>query len=32
MAPASDPNGNGQNTAVVNGKLLRINPAGTMPG
>jgi glucose/arabinose dehydrogenase len=27
----SDPNGAGQNTAVLNGKLLRINPAGTMP-
>ena len=28
----SDPAGNAQNTAVLDGKLLRINPAGTMPG
>jgi glucose/arabinose dehydrogenase len=28
----SDPNGNGQNTGTLNAKLLRINPAGTMPG
>ena len=27
-----DPAGNAQNTAVLNGKLLRINPTGTMPG
>ncbi|MGE5748045.1 MAG: PQQ-dependent sugar dehydrogenase, partial [Solirubrobacterales bacterium] len=27
-----DPNGNGQNTGTLLGKLLRINPAGTMPG
>ena len=27
-----DPAGNGQNTGTLNGKLLRINPAGTMPG
>ena len=27
----SDPDGNGQNTGTLNGKLLRINPAGTMP-
>jgi glucose/arabinose dehydrogenase len=26
-----DPAGNGQNTGTLNGKLLRINPAGTMP-
>jgi glucose/arabinose dehydrogenase len=31
-ACCSDPNGNGQNTGVLNGKLLRINPTGTMPG
>jgi glucose/arabinose dehydrogenase len=28
----ADPAGNGQNTAVLDGKLLRINPTGTMPG
>ena len=28
----ADPAGNAQNTATLNGKLLRINPAGTMPG
>ena len=27
----ADPAGNGQNTGTLNGKLLRINPAGTMP-
>jgi hypothetical protein len=27
-----DPNGNAQNTGTLLGKLLRINPAGTMPG
>jgi glucose/arabinose dehydrogenase len=27
-----DPNGNGQNTGTLLGKLLRINPAGTLPG
>ena len=27
----ADPAGNGQNTALLDGKLLRINPAGTMP-
>ena len=27
----ADPSGNGQNTGTLNGKLLRINPAGTMP-
>jgi glucose/arabinose dehydrogenase len=27
----TDPDGNGQNTATLNGKLLRINPAPTMP-
>jgi glucose/arabinose dehydrogenase len=27
----SDPNGAGQSTATLNGKLLRINPTGTMP-
>lgn len=30
-ACCSDPLGTGQNTNVLNGKLLRINPAGTMP-
>jgi len=29
--PQGDPNGNGQNTQVLLGKLLRINPNGTMP-
>jgi glucose/arabinose dehydrogenase len=29
---AGDPNGNAQNTGTLLGKLLRINPAGTMPG
>ena len=28
----ADPAGNGQNTAVLDGKLLRINPTGTSPG
>ena len=27
-----DPNGHGQNTGTLLGKLLRINPGGTMPG
>ena len=30
--PGGDPNGNAQNTGTLLGKLLRINPAGTMPG
>ncbi len=30
--PQRDPNGNAQSTATRLGKLLRINPAGTMPG
>lgn len=30
--PQGDPNGNGQNTGTLLGKLLRINPSGTMPG
>jgi glucose/arabinose dehydrogenase len=30
--PQGDPNGNGQNTATLLGKILRINPAGTLPG
>ena len=30
--PQGDPNGNGQNTGTLLGKLLRINPAGTVPG
>jgi glucose/arabinose dehydrogenase len=30
--PQRDPNGNAQSTATRKGKLLRINPAGTMPG
>ena len=28
----ADPAGNGQNTAVLDGKLLRIDPTGTSPG
>ena len=31
-AQQGDPNGNGQNTETLLGKLLRINPTGTMPG
>ena len=31
-APQGDPNGNGQNTATLLGKILRINPRGTLPG
>jgi glucose/arabinose dehydrogenase len=30
--PQGDPNGNAQSTLTRLGKLLRINPAGTMPG
>ena len=30
--PQRDPNGHAQSTATLLGKLLRINPAGTMPG
>jgi glucose/arabinose dehydrogenase len=30
--PQGDPNGNAQSTAKLLGKLLRINPAGTLPG
>jgi glucose/arabinose dehydrogenase len=30
--PQGDPNGNAQSTAMRLGKLLRINPAGMMPG
>ncbi|HEY7267015.1 MAG TPA: PQQ-dependent sugar dehydrogenase [Solirubrobacterales bacterium] len=31
-AAQGDPEGNGQNTGTLLGKILRINPAGTMPG
>jgi glucose/arabinose dehydrogenase len=30
--PQGDPNGNGQNVGTMLGKLLRIDPTGTMPG
>ncbi len=30
--PQGDPNGNAQSTETLHGKLLRINPSGTMPG
>ena len=30
--PQGDPNGNAQSTETLHGKLLRINPTGTMPG
>ncbi len=30
--PQGDPNGNAQNTVTLLGKLLRIDPAGTLPG
>ena len=30
--PQGDPNGNGQDTGTLLGKLLRINPTGSLPG
>jgi glucose/arabinose dehydrogenase len=30
--PQGDPNGNGQDTGTLLGKILRIDPVGTMPG
>jgi hypothetical protein len=30
--PQGDPNGNGQDTGTLLGKILRIDPAGTLPG
>ena len=30
--PQGDPNGNGQNTGSLLGKILRIDPTGTLPG